>query len=96
MPSFIVEYRDASERLALEQAIAYVTQLQQVAHNAPSGSVMAACEQMALADGRDLLRSTLAAALQSRIADVEQKGGKPVCVPRRTPDGPRALTHEPC
>jgi hypothetical protein len=75
MASLTVEYRDNAERLALEQAIAYVTQLRQVALDAPDGSVLAACEKLALADGRALLRSTLAAALESRIGAAEQKGG---------------------
>jgi hypothetical protein len=42
-----------------------------------------------------LLRSTLAAALHSRIALAEQKGGTPAPVPRRTPDTPRGRTHGP-
>jgi hypothetical protein len=96
MPTLTIEYRDAAERLALEQAIAYVTQLRQVAHTSPDGGVLAACEQLALQDGRALLRNTLAAALQSRIAEAEVKGGALGSVPRRTPDATRAATHEPC
>ncbi len=75
MPTLTIEYRDDSERLALEQA-----------------TVLAVCEQLALDDGRKLLRSTLAAAVESRIAAVEQKGGPPVCALKRTPDAPRAAT----
>ena len=86
MPTLTIEYHDAAERIALEQAIAYVAQLRQIAHSAPDGSVLAACEQHALQDGRVLLRSTLAAALQGRIAEAEQKGGAPASVRRRTPD----------
>ncbi len=96
MPTLTIEYRDDSERLALEQAIAYVSQLREVAQTAPSGSVLAACEQVALQDGRALLRSTLAAALQGRIAVAEQKGGRPASAPRRTPEPPRAPTSAPC
>jgi hypothetical protein len=95
MPTLMIEYRDAAERLALEQAIAYVAQLRQVAHSAPDGGVLAACEQLALHDGRALLRSTLAAALQGRIAEAELKGGAPASVPRRTPDGTRAAADAP-
>lgn len=84
MPTLTIEYRDDSERLALEQAIAYVTQLRQAALAAADGSVLAVCEQLALRDGRPLLRSTLAAALESRTAVAEQKGGPPVSAPRRT------------
>jgi hypothetical protein len=95
MPTLTIEYRDASERLALEQAIAYVAQLRQVAQDAPDGAVLDACEKLALADGRALLRSTLAAALEGRIAAAEQKGGLPASAPRRTPDAPRAAARAP-
>ncbi len=92
MPTLTIEYRDDSERLALEQAVAYVAHLRSVAQDAPDGAVLDACEKLALADGRDLLRSTLAAALEGRIGAAEQKGGPPASVRRRTPDAPRAAT----
>ena len=92
MPTLTIEYQDDAERLALEQCLAYFTQLRQIALTAPDGTVMAACEQVALRDGRNLLRSTLAAALESRIALAEQKGGQPASVPRRTPDARKAST----
>jgi hypothetical protein len=95
MPTLTIEYRDDSERLALEQAIAYVAQLRSVAQDAPDGSVLDACEKLALADGRALLRSTLAAALEGRIGSSEQKGGPPASAPRRTPDAPRAAMRVP-
>jgi len=95
MPVLHVEYRDDAERLALEQAIAYVAQLRQVAQDAPDGLVLPACEQLALRDGRALLRSTLAAALESRIHTAERKGGPHASVPPRTPDAPRAGTNVP-
>jgi len=95
MPTLTIAYRDASERLALEQAIAYVAQLRSVAQDAPDGAVLDACEQLALADGRALLRSTLAAALEGRVGSAEQKGGPPASAPRRTPDVPRAATRAP-
>jgi hypothetical protein len=93
MPTLTIEYRDDAERLALEQAIAYVTQLRQTALTAADGTVLAVCEQLALRDGRALLRSTLAAAVESRVAFAEQKGGPPGGVPKRTPDAPRAAMH---
>lgn len=95
MPTLMIEYRDENERLALEQAIAYVTQLHQLALEAPDGTVLATCEQRALADGRALLRSTLAAALEGRIAAAEQKGGVRAAAPPRTPDAPRVSTRVP-
>jgi hypothetical protein len=95
MPSLTIEYRDEAERLAIEQALAYVAQLRLVAGTAPDGTVLAACEQIALADGRALLRSTLAAALEGRIAADEQKGARRAYAPQRTPDAAKADTSAP-
>ena len=95
MPSLTIEYRDENERLALEQAIAYIADLRQLALAAPSGTVLDACERLALDQGRALLRSTLACSLQARIGAAEQKGGPPDSAPKRTPDAARAGTSEP-
>jgi hypothetical protein len=95
MPTLTIEYRDENERLALEQAIAYFSDLRQLALDAPHGTVLDTCENLVLDKGRALLRSTLAAALQSRVAISEQKGGSLASASRRTPDAPRADTHEP-
>jgi len=91
MPVLTIEYRDDAERLALEQAIAFVAQLRHVAQTAAHGSVLDACEKVALHDGRTLLRSTLANAVQARIADAEQKKGRHAMERARaaTPDCPR-------
>lgn len=94
MPTLTIEYRDDAERLVLEQAIAYLTDLRRVADNAPSGSVLDACERLVLDKGRGLLRSTLTAALQARIDGAEEKGGMPASVPARTSDARRANTPE--
>jgi hypothetical protein len=83
MPVLTIEYRDENERLGLEQAIAFFTQMRQVAQTAPDGTVLAACEQVALQDGRALLRSSLAAAVQARLDAAEQKGGPPASEPAR-------------
>jgi hypothetical protein len=95
MPTLTIEYRDAAERLALEQALTYITHLRQLALDAPDGTVLATCEQLALSEGRALLRSTLAAALEGRIALTEQKGGPRDSAPTRTPDAPKAPTPAP-
>jgi hypothetical protein len=95
MPVLTIEYKDERHRVALEQAIAYVTELRRAAQDAPDGSVLDACEKLALADGRALLRTTLAAALASRIDASEEKGGRPAAALKRTPDTPRAGTRAP-
>jgi hypothetical protein len=96
MGQLTLEFRNDSERLALEQAIAYLNQLRQVALDAPAGTVLAACEKVALHDGRALLRSTLAAALEERIAAAEEKGGPRASAPTRTPDATRERTNGQC
>ncbi len=68
MPTLMIEYHDEDQRLALEQAIAYVRQIASNWLSMPLGAVLDACENLALDKGRALLRSTLAAALHSRIA----------------------------
>ncbi len=75
MPTLSVEYATEAERLALEQAIAFFSQMRHVAATAPDGTVWAACEQLALTDGRKLLRDTLAAAVQARAeqSDAQKK-----------------------
>ncbi len=75
MPTLTIEYRDDAERLVIEQAVAYLTQLRRVADDAPAGSALAVAERAALSGGRDLLRSALASALQRRAdsADSAQK-----------------------
>ena len=52
MPTLRIEYRDEQHRVALEQAIAYVSELRQVAQDAPSGTVLEACEKLALGEGQ--------------------------------------------
>ena len=70
MPTVMIalEYTDESERLALEQAVAFLTEMRRAATEAPDGAVLAACEGVALRDGRALLRNSLAAAVRGRIA----------------------------
>lgn len=95
MPTLTITYRDDTERLLLEQALAYAAQLHHVAQDAPDGTVLHTCEQLALDQGRALLRNTLATALEARIAGAEQKGGPRGSARRRTPDAPRATIPAP-
>jgi hypothetical protein len=95
MPTRTIEYRDGNERLALEQAIAHISDLRQLARDAPAGTVLDACEDLALDQGPALLRSTRAAALHGRIAVAEPKRGTRAPAPGRTPDAPRGHTGGP-
>jgi len=75
MPTLTVEYQTEAERLLLEQALAFFTQMRQVAAGAADGTVLAACEQVALADGRKLVRDALGTAVQQRAdaTDAQKK-----------------------
>lgn len=76
MPTLTIEYQTEAERLILEQAIAYATGMRRLAVTAPHGTVLAACEQLVLTDGRKLLRDTLAGAIQARADDTDAKKKK--------------------
>jgi hypothetical protein len=66
MPTLTIEYQTEAERLILEQAVAFFTQMRDVGATAPDGTVLAACERVALDSGRRLVRDTLAHVVQSR------------------------------
>jgi hypothetical protein len=78
MPSVTIEYSTEAERVVLEQAVAYFSHMRQLAANAPAGTVLEACEQLALSDGRQMLRDSLASAVQSRVQSVDAKKKSPV------------------
>jgi hypothetical protein len=77
MPVMTIEYRDESERLVLEQAVAFFSQMRQLAQTAPAGTVLAACEEWAVEQGPAVLCKSFAAAVQSRVDAADQKGGSP-------------------
>ena len=83
MPTLSVEYQTEQERSLIQQAIAFVTEMRQLAQAAPAGAVLTLCEARALDCGRQLLRDTLQAAVQARVDAAEQKGAKPA--PARAP-----------
>jgi hypothetical protein len=70
------EYHTEAERKAIERAIAFVSEMHDLALTAPSGQVLDQCEQQATDRGRDLLRDTLQEAVQARIDTVEVKKGR--------------------
>lgn len=74
MPYATFEYRDEAERLAMEQAIAFVSEMRDCAMTAEFGQVLEVCEERALA-GRELLQKTLQKAVQARIDQAEEKKG---------------------
>jgi len=76
MPTGTFEYRDNAERVVIEQAIAFVTQMRDLALNATPGRVLDQCEGHALDAGRDLLRATLQQAVQGSIDQAETQKGR--------------------
>jgi hypothetical protein len=72
MPTLTIEYTTEAERLDLERAIAYLAEMRRVGAAATHGTVIAACEQLALESGRKLLRDNLEATVQAR-ADAQKK-----------------------
>lgn len=72
MPILTIEYTTDAERLQYERLIAYVQELNRLGATAAPGTVLDACELLALDQGRKLLRDNLAAAVQAR-ADAEKK-----------------------
>lgn len=77
MPTLTIEYQTDAERLLLEQAIAYASALHRHAAAAPHGTVIDACEQLALSHGRKLLQNTLAIALQAQAHTADSKKNFP-------------------
>ena len=77
MPTLTIEYQTEAERLILERAIAYASGIRRLAVTAPHGTVLAACEQLALTEGRKLLRDPLAAAIQARADATDSKKNIP-------------------
>ena len=79
MPTLTVEYTTDAERLALEQALAFVTDLRRLALHAPAGTVLDAGEAVAPHAGRQLLRDSPAAAVRARAdaTDAKKKARRP-------------------
>jgi hypothetical protein len=97
MRTMSIDYQTDAERIAIEQAVAYVKHMNQLALSAAHGSVLKICEQAALTEGKKLLRTTLQGAVQSRIDESEKKGGRLVPVRSVPPhSGTRVGTQEMC
>ncbi len=62
------------ERLIAEQAVLNFRSLNKACDEAADGSVLAVAEQLALTQGRELIRRTLQASLDLQVEEVEKKG----------------------
>jgi len=72
MPTFTIDYSTEAERLELERAVGYLAEMRQLGSTAAHGTVLDACEKLALSAGRRLLRDNLKATVQAR-ADAQKK-----------------------
>ena len=81
MPTFTIEYTTEAERIILERAVAFVTQMRRVAVDAPAGTVVDACERVASTHGRTLLNGVLGAAIRGRADLVDAKKKGPAAAP---------------
>jgi hypothetical protein len=81
-----IEVRNAREAAAVEQALAMVRELQQIADATPDGHVLAVVEQAAVDRGRRFTRDRLQDVLNAQAQDLEKKGGAPGPAPAAEPD----------
>ena len=81
MPTFTIEYTTEAERIILERAVAFVTQMRRVAVDAPAGTVVDACERVASTLRRTLLNGVLGAAIRGRADLVDAKKKGPAAAP---------------
>jgi hypothetical protein len=66
---------DELEAAAIEQALAMVRELKQLADAAPDGQVLARVERAAVERGRRFTRDRLQDVLNAQAQNLEQKGG---------------------
>ena len=71
--TFVAE--DEVEAVAVEQALAMVRELKQLADSTPDGHVLAAVESAAVDRGRRFVRDRLQDVLNAQAAGLEKKGG---------------------
>lgn len=74
----------------LQMAQELAANLEHAADNAPTGSVLDACESLLLDQGRQFLRDSLAATLQNQADNLQKKGAPPVPVLAATPVATKA------
>jgi hypothetical protein len=84
---------DESEAAALEQALAMVRELKQMADAAPDGQVLARVERAAVDRGRRFIRDRLQDVLNAQAADLEKKGGAAGPAPAAGPGATGAARH---
>jgi len=79
---------DPTERLLVEQALAFARELRKTASASPDGRVLRNAESFCVVQRREFLRTALATVLQAEADAVEKKGFRPDAAPA----GPAATT----
>jgi hypothetical protein len=75
MTQRITFHADTSlQALVIEQALLLAKQLEQAAHDAPDGQVLAKVETLAVPAARELARQAVQAVLQAQAESAEKKG----------------------
>ena len=85
-----LQAEDELEAAAMEQALAMVRELKQLADAAPDGHVLAVVERAAVERGRRFTRDRLQDALNAQAADLEKRGARLVLPLRRGRDAATA------
>jgi hypothetical protein len=90
MDDLTIRVETPLQRLLVERALAFAKELEQVADAAPDGLVLDRCESVALATGREFLRTALADALERQAAAADGKKGHRGPAPAAGGGGKRA------
>ena len=91
-----IEFTSPLQRIILEQALVLAQELERTADAAPDGAVLRQTEQLLLDRGREFLRQSLEATLQTQAQAVEKKGRRPGPVRADTIGGTKGKSPRPC
>ena len=83
---------DPTERLLVEQALAFARELRKTAAASPDGRVLRNAESFGVVQGREFLRTALATVLQAEADAVEKKGSRPDAAPAEPAATTKAVT----
>ena len=83
---------DPTERLLVEQALAFARELRRTASASPDGRVLRNAESFCVVQGREFLRTALATVVQAEADAVEKKGSRPDAVPAEPDATTKAAT----
>lgn len=73
MSSMNLEDLSAQERLIAEQAILNFRELNRACDAAADGTVLSVCEELAMQQGRELIRKTVETSLNAQAGELEKK-----------------------